>query len=274
MLIIKSFFRKKTTKIYLVVYCLIIFVIGLLIFVNSILKAKNQDLYYGSYIFIECDNIQSIKDKSIEKIYKAITVKYADYYDLLLVYNDSYKLNENEIIFSKSYSSEYNINDEIEFDYDKNTLKTIIKGFDNKKGYYDVIFASKKLIEKYHNDKYIIILKDWSKKEDFINRLDSYNIYNYLDRINTSNYMLESYITIINISINVLIVLFAIVLIVTCVNIIIDERKKNIAYLNIGYNKLKLKIYNCLKITLLILTSNTVAIVFLILLIMIYKNFT
>ena len=64
-----------------------------------------------------------------------------------------------------------------------------------------------------------------------------------------------------------------IVLVITSINIIDDENKKNIIYSKIGYNKHKLKMCNLVKIIMLILFSSIVSVNLTIIINIIYRLF-
>lgn len=273
MLIYKSFFRKKTTHIYFIVYTLIVFVICLLLSAKNILEIKDKELHYGSYILIQTDNIDSVRDnKNIDKVYEALEVKVDnDYYSLVLINNEEYKVKGNNAILSPIYMNEYKENDKIIITIDSHQMELNVYSYDSKKGYNDVIFVSNELVQQYKSNKYLITLKDWNKKQDIINFLNDNDIETIYVRENMENNSIQTFITIINISMIVLIILFCIILVITSLNIVEDENKKNSIYSKIGYGKQKLKIYNFTKIILLIVLSSAVSITLTMILNIIYK---
>lgn len=273
MLIYKSFFRKKTTHIYFIVYTLIIFVICLLLSAKNILEIKDRELHYGSYLLIQTDNIDRVNDnRNVSKVYEALEVKVDnDYYSLVLINNEEYKIKGNNAIISPIYMSEYKENDKIIITIDSHQMELNVYSYDSKKGYNDVIFVSNELVQQYKSNKYLITLKDWNKKQDIINFLNDNDIETIYVRENMENNSIQTFITIINISMIVLIILFCIILVITSLNIVEDENKKNSIYSKIGYGKQKLKIYNFTKIIILILLSSVVSITLTVILNIIYK---
>ena len=273
MLIYKSFFRKKTTHIYFIVYTLIIFVICLLLSAKNILEIKDKELHYGSYLLIQTDNIDRVNDnKNVSKVYEALEVKVDnDYYSLVLINNEEYKIKGNNAIISPIYMNEYKENDKIIITIDSHQIELNEYSYDSKKGYNDVIFVSNELVQQYKSNKYLITLKDWNKKQDIISFLNDNDIETIYVRESMENNSIQTFITIINISMIVLIILFCIILVITSLNIVEDENKKNSIYSKIGYGKQKLKIYNFTKIILLIVLSSAVSITLTMILNIIYK---
>ena len=273
MLIYKSFFRKKTTHIYFIVYTLIIFVICLLLSAKNILEIKDKELHYGSYLLIQTNNIDRVNDnRNVSKVYEALEVKVDnDYYSLVLINNEEYKIKGNNAIISPIYMNEYKENDKIIITIDSHQIELNVYSYDSKKGYNDVIFVSNELVQQYKSNKYLITLKDWNKKQDIISFLNDNDIETIYVRESMENNSIQTFITIINISMIVLIILFCIILVITSLNIVEDENKKNSIYSKIGYGKQKLKIYNFTKIILLIVLSSAVSITLTMILNIIYK---
>lgn len=261
MLIFKSFFRKKTTKIYLVVYTLIIFIICLLLSVREFLEIKQRELYIGSNILISTENIKELEHiNNIKKIYKAVKIKIDNYNEMIMINNDKYKIYNNDIIIPNLYKENYRINDKLICYYKDNTkIEFKVKDYDTFTNNSDIVYVSKEIINKYsteHDNLYLITLKNWEKKDYFmeeikkINNIDEINI-----RINNNGDSYITFINTLNVMLIIILILFIIVLIITSYNIIDDEEKKNIIYYKIGYKKNHLKYYNYLKILILIIIS-------------------
>lgn len=276
MLIYKSFFRKKTTRIYFVIYSLIILVIGLLLSARVILENKERELHYGSHILITANKLVKLNNlKNIDKVYDAIIVKIDNYNEMIVIYDEKYDEKENRIIMPKIYKEQFKVKDILKVEVNNKEIELIIDGYDDINGNNDIVYGSDNIIKKYSKVQerlYVITLKDWKEKENVINELKKLDD---ISDIKIRNYnSINSYLTfisIINVMLIVLIILFVIVLMITCFNIVEDENKKNEIYYKVGYRKNKLKIYNFIKILLLILFASSLSLLVLTFLQLFYK---
>lgn len=276
MLIYKSFFRKRTTRIYLIIYTLIILIICLLLSVRTILEKKQQELYYGSNILISVNDIEKIENiKNIDKIYKAINVTIEDYNEMIMIYDEKYKLDNHHIVIPNIYKEQFKINDTINIYINNNRIELVIKDYDDIIGNSDIVYVSEYIIEAYTNTQdslYLITLKDWEKEDNVIKELNKIdNITDINIRINNSSNSYTTFIKILNVMLIVIMILFVVVLLITSFNIIEDEKKKNLVYYKIGYRKNKLKVYNFVKICLLIVLASSASTFIMIILKLIYK---
>lgn len=273
MLIYKSFFRKKTTKIYLLIYSLILLVIGLLLSTKIILNNKQKELYNGSYIFIQTNDTEELlKINNIKKIYEGIPIKLDDYYEAVLISDDKYKINDDCVIIPEINKNIYKIKDKVNIFINDEQLEFYVGGYSNYNDSATVLYSSSNIIKKYSDPnkmRYLIILKDWNKYSQTLNELNKISGDSIISINN--NESMQTFIKIINIMLLILLILFVIVLLITCVNIIEDEAKKNNIYYKVGYNKFNLKIYNLNKILLLIIFSSIIAGFITLLLNLIYK---
>ena len=260
MLIFKSFFRKKTTKVYFVVYALIILGLILLVFTRNVLINKENESYKGSFLEIKNFDESKLKSKkNIDNITKALSIQNKMTVSYILIPDDSLK--RNETIISSKFKEQVKLNDEIEIENEiNNEIITLnISGFSEEIYNEYIMYISSELFNKYNNsdsERYIITFKSWLNYDDEISEFRKiFSAENVFPHYYKGNGEYRDYITVVNVLLIVLIILFAIVLIVTNFNIIQDENKKNIIYYRIGYNKYVLKLYNVSKIILLILSS-------------------
>lgn len=276
MLIFKSFFRKKTTKNYLIIYSFIILAIFVLIFGKEIINNKYNDLYNGSFITVNEKDYAKIKDiNGIDKSYEALQINVDErlYNYVYLIKNELLKDDE-IIIAEESKNEEQNV---IEMELQEKYYVFNIKDYSKEINNRNIIYVSKNIYESIKpNGKmvYIFTLKNWieSKKIDsIISKKIGVSNYIHYDRGTNNNY--EKYLSVLNVLLFTLIVLFIIVLIFTSYNSIQDENKKNIIYYRIGYNKRKLKIYNFAKIFMLLLLSSIIANILAIIIKLIYNIF-
>ena len=273
MLIFKSFLRKKTTKTYLLIYTIILSTLFTLFITKNIMVELENNNYNGSFIEIEDDGSINInKLDNIDKIYHAVYIK-ENYNKVFFINDDSYNLKNNEIIIPIKYQKEMKINDELELEIANNTYKFIVKDFLNFKN-DNLFIVSNNIIKENNNlDKsYLLVLKNWLKKDKTFDEIsDNYKNVNISSYFYTSNDSYTTFITIINILLSILIFLFAIILIVTCFNIIQDEKKKNDIYYKLGYLKTNLKKYNLFKIICLISIALIISIIVSLILYTIYN---
>lgn len=246
MLIYKSFFRNKTTKNYLIIYTIILFIFFILNFTKNILIEKENISYNGSFIEINSNDVSNLKNiKNIQVIKETIVIKENNLDKIYLISDD--KLQNNEIFINENFKDNKNIilNNE-EF-----IVKDYIKDNEN------FIYISKFSYDKLKNDnefRIIVTLKKWHDVDKTILNIKKY--YNDVTThyyLNNDNYSL--FIKIIDVFLSLLILLFVIVFVVTSFHIIEDENVKNKIYYKLGYKKISLKIFNIKKIFLLILIS-------------------
>ena len=262
MLILKSFIRKKTTKTYFMIYTLILSALFLLFYVHYSLDEKENDLYYGSFIEIKDEDISKAKDiKEIKEIKRAIKINEFDDTQYYFLYNSDYNLVNNRIMISNDYREDIKINDILDIDGDNNTYQFVVDRFNDEKNSLNKIYISKEMYNEMlkNNEKEtnLIILNRWKKQyNDAMYQLNKiFDPSNVRPTVYAGDSRYEAFITTSYVFIWVLIVLFGIVLVITCFNIIQDENKKNIIYYRVGYKKIILKLFNLLKIILLITTS-------------------
>ena len=273
MLIFKSFLRKKTTKTYLLIYTIILSTLFTLFIAKNIMVELENNNYNGSFIEIEDDGSINInKLDNIDKIYHAVYIK-ENYNKVFFINDNSYNLKNNEIIIPIKYQKEMQVNDELELEIANNTYKFIVKDFLNSKNDNVFVVSSNIIKENDNLDKsYLLVLKNWLKKDKTFDEIrDNYKNVNISSYFYTSNDSYTTFITIINILLSILIFLFAIILIVTCFNIIQDEKKKNDIYYKLGYLKTNLKKYNLFKIICLISIALIISIIVSLILYTIYN---
>lgn len=262
MLILKSFIRKKTTKTYFMIYTLILSALFLLFYVHYILDEKENDLYYGSFIEIMNEDISKAKDiKEIKEIKKVIKISEFDATQYYFLYNSDYNLVNNRIIISNDYGEDIKINEVLDIEGDNRTYQFIVDRFNDEKNSLNKIYVSKEMYNEMlkNNEKEtnLIILNRWKKQyNDAMYQLNKvFSPSNVRPTVYASDSRYEVFITISYVFLWVLIVLFGIVLIITCFNIVQDEKKKNVIYYRIGYRKITLKLFNLIKIISLIIIS-------------------
>ena len=230
MLILKSFFRKKTTKIYYVIYTLIFLCIVLLLFAKDVFRQKNEESHKNCFLVVKnIDNADELKSDIITDIQKIIIAD-VDNQEIYLLTDSNYDLKENEVVLPSFYKD---MVDEEEFNLsiNNNTESLLIKDYYDSENMFLLYISKDKYneLELYSNNSFIIRIKEWDKNfANFItylrNKYDSNNVLGY-DDISNKDY--SGYIFIVKIFLIVLIILFLVTLIITSINIINDDNEKN-----------------------------------------------
>lgn len=134
----------------------------------------------------------------------------------------------------------------------QNLLSSIIKVNDTElvikdvyEGYNNNIFlinknTAQELSKKVNKVTYVIDLKNWTYYDRIINNLkNTYeNVFAFVDTSQEINY--NTIITAFDIFIILTLVVLAVITVVSCLNIIEDEKKNNTLYHYIGYSKLRI----------------------------------
>lgn len=262
MLVYISFIRKKITKIYLLIYTLLLIALFVLLFASKNFEILENNTYDGSFIEVKSDNIAELKKiKNIKDYFLALKLK-DGFEEIYLIGNN--ELTENEIILPNHFQNSLSKEETIELELNK-TYEFNIKNFDSNKNNFSFVNVASQVIEdnKSFSNSYIIILNNWLKKDKTIKKLeDKYGIDNVVFHSHSSSENYETYINIVKVLILVLLFIFIIILLTTCFNIIQDEHKKNDLYYKLGYSKKKILKFNLIKIIILVILSFVIALIF------------
>lgn len=225
-IIYKSFFKKKSTKIYLGIFLLLGITFSFLFVSKKYLIAKENEAYPNSFIyFLSKENIDLTKEKSIKSFNKAIEVNCNNQLTHVFITKDKTILNEEDEKKLECHIDDYTIN------YSSIINVNLI----NNEKIYNY------LDEKENDYYYFITLKNWIEKDKTIKVLkDKYNV-----EINIEEYKIDSMeykdiIFIFDIFIKIIYILFVVLCIISIFNIIIDESKNNFLYYSLGYSKMKI----------------------------------
>lgn len=258
MLIFKSFFRKKTTKNYFIIYSFILLSLFIILFGKEIINNKYNNLYDGSFIVVNDNDYEKIKDiKGIDKVYQALQIKLGNREFEYVYFISNNDLKDTEIIVADELKKENEsyISLDLPNDYYDFDIKEYSNDIDNRV----IFYISNNLYNEFKKDGklvYIFTLKNWSENKLVDSQLSKQiGINNYIHYNHGSNNNYDNYIGILNVLLVLIIILFVIVFILTSYNTIQDEEKKNNMYYKLGYNKYILKLYNVFKIIILIVSS-------------------
>ena len=130
MILYKSFWRKKITKTYIILFILILFSIIILSSINNhyleILNKKYQDSYI-SISLNEKDKPQKMKNIKIYN--ESLLLETNDEFNNYLTLTKNTNLKNTEIILPICYSNKYKINDNYNLTINNNTYSFFIKDF-------------------------------------------------------------------------------------------------------------------------------------------------
>ena len=260
MIFLKSFFRKKSIKIYLAIISIILFFLLFSISIkNYYLDLVNSNYEYSYIEFEYLGNIDDIKKiKNINQVYEGFSLRVDEgtYYFLI---NDYIGLNDFEIVADKYIFPDQNIGSEVSF-YSTNL---IIKDLFENNSLYNVIYINsntyKQLLSLLKPDSFIyrVTLTNWLNEEKTIKNIEDNlkvsNLTTFLNKKENINF--ESIIFIFQTAIIIFSIVFVIVLIVTYINIASDEKKKNYIYKCLGYSKNLIRLINFTKLSILTILS-------------------
>jgi|GEM_PF-6751573 len=266
MILLKSFFRKKTTRTYLFIFTLIVLILESLFYgKNYYIELANKN-YNGSYLefkynFAELEKVKKINNISEVSIGMDFELNESTY---ILLERENNFSNQNEIAISKILEETFSIGESIiivingqenefvikEYFDDPNRVYTF---YVNKDFFNQIISSSKDVI-------YRINLKNWNEYDKTANYLEKkfkidkdYGFINYINKKQgiDSDFIVLCFriISMVFIAVYILIFLF------TCYNIITDEKEKNKLYFCLGFNKNQIKIIILQKIIVLVLLS-------------------
>lgn len=285
-MILKSFYRKKTTRIYLVILVLLF---AFVLFVNKksqdYIKEGNES-FKNSYVYFLASKEEYskiIKLKNVEKVMVGLdTILDTTFWENMTVHfikDDTLKGNETiiaEHIWDNKISNGiFNIN------FKNVDLSLKVKEYYYSSGDLFNVYISEEVfnsIESLANSYYYRIkLKNWFKYNKTIKNIEKSINYSYEDLLSyeaegykqevryheNGNSTFEGYVNLYTIICYVLDFIMLVVLIVTIHNILIDEEKNTYLYSCLGYNKQAIKTNNALKVVSLILISIIIAFIIL-----------
>lgn len=225
-IIYKSFFKKKTTKIYLGIFILLGFIFSFLLIGKKYLIEKINEAYLNSFIYFSSkEEIDLTREKGIKSCNKAIELECNNILISVFVVKDK------PVIIEKNENN-------LECNIDQYTIKYSHLNRIN-------IISNENLFNYLAKDRkeysYFITLNNWIEKEKIIKSISNkYHVEVITEEQKIDSMDYKNIIIICNIFINVIEVLFLILLIISFTNIIIDENKNNKLYYYLGYSKMKI----------------------------------
>lgn len=261
MMLLKSFFRKKTIRNYFIIFLLTFTLMFSSVLLKRFYIVKQNELYDTSYIYFNTDgiDINEIKHEDIKDVVVGLWLdndifvksdKVSD--DEIIVYNKRMVYNDGT---NFSFEEVYQVNDN--FPLEEYNLNLRIK---EKNKFDDLYYISSNNYEKIKNSGvqkvYIVTLKsyfcDENKVEEYLQT--KFNITTLYKNNAQGRKDYLGRISMLNIFMVICLIFFGIVFIITLINIFIDEQKTNHLYFVIGYNKVRIFfIFISKLITLLVL---------------------
>ena len=275
MIIFKSLFRKKITKIYLFIVTSIFLAIGILLLARNHYIVEGNKNYEGSYFqflapLSEMEKIK--KGTNVEKVTIGLTYEFPSKFDntsniiMDLIVDD--KVKNDEVITWKGYENLFNTPDLNKITIERNNIRVDLNV---KEKYYttgdDGTFISQEVFDKLYNGKENIIYRvevndyfkqtktekwlteniDISHGEGTDNGILFHEVSKSRAPLFSLYVMLFTFLTI------ALGIIFAIILIYTIVNLIIDEKKSSNLLKHLGYKNRKILMTTIAKIASIIL---------------------
>lgn len=263
MLILKSFFRRKTTRNYIIIFTSIYFIMFILLLFKGYYIGLNNIANKNSYIYI--DNEQDFKIlkrfKDIDNIEDGCLVN-IDNQEYIFIKDDSLKNNE---IVVPSYSEDLNINDTLDFNYGKYSNLFVVKNKQEDKYNFRFYSVNSKQFNKILGEEdssliKIFTLKNWLKSNSLLKNMNKKMVGNtviFNSRASMANF--EGIINLLNVFIVLCIIVFIILLFLSIFNIYMNDKKNNFMYEVVGISKMKVWGYFILKIAILQLATGIVS---------------
>lgn len=253
MILLKSFFRKKTTLNYILTYLFVFLILVVFIISRKYYIEKNNENYEGSNIFV-VDSIDKKEELTHCSLFKNVKIGITlndENNSIILAENE--KIKENNVIYvPKMYKDLLNevihIND--------TDLKVVSVYESSNPSIFQVSrHTIENLLQNNNEVTYIIDLKNWAYKSNILKSLVSKytEVYSFIEQKDDANYTTIVYAFDIFIILSVIILI--IILVVSCLNIVEDEKKKNILYHYLGYSKKKTLGLTVFKISCVLLSG-------------------
>lgn len=262
-MILKSFFRKKSTKIYFVIIVLLFTILNILVIIkNSYIKKEN---YYHRQSYIIVDNKYKLNLTKIPNVQSITKVKSAklNELDLNVVLFPNLNLAENEIIISNEYKDIFFTKSIITINYEGKETKFKVKEYSSDIA-RDCILINPSVINeldkiKYDN-LYVLNLNNWLKFENTQKEISKLNLDMIYSQCKLGERDYRGFYSIICVFLVLFIIAFAIIGLGTIINIIKDEKNNMRLFRVLGYTKFKIYTTMILIIFTLVFSSMLISV--------------
>lgn len=239
-MIYKSFFRKRTTKIYLVILLIISFILSFLLVSRKYYISKSNEAYEGSYIyFISDKNIDLKKEKSVIDYNKTILLDCDTSLTRIFISKD-----EPIISIEESVKNNECIVEKYRVNYTISQTNNIVQ---NGKLYDYLDKINKQYV-------YFVKIENWFYVLNTVNYLEEkYDVNVEIEEYKIDSNEYNDILLIYNVFILILDIFLIIIFIFSILNIYVDEKRNNYLYYVLGYSKLKILKITINKILLLLI---------------------
>ena len=246
MLLLKSFYRKKTTKIYFVLMIIITISCSAFLILKKYYTELINDNYDGSFIMFEVSQNTIFTDlENVNIMYRGLNTK--DILYPIIEFNER-TIKDDSIIMSSDFSDQFQIGNkiisttlnekilkkELEITEFYKTDKVLQPFLINSNTFNQIIDKESKII-------YIGICKNWLHEKKTVKKIEEQlnaQVIEFISKKHESNY--DEIIFAVNLFIILVIIAFVILNILLIINIIYDESKSNILYKSLGYSSKKI----------------------------------
>ena len=263
MLILKSFFRRKTTRNYIIIFTSIYFIMFILLLFKGYYIGLNNIANKNSYIYMDNEQDFEIlkRFKDIDNIEDGCLVN-IDNQEYIFIKDDSLKNNE---IVVPSYSEDLNVNDTLDFNHGKYSNLFVVKNMQEDNYNFRFYSVNSEQFNKILGEEdssliKIFTLKNWLKSNSILKNMNKEMVGNtviFNSRASMANF--EGIINLLNVFIVLCIIVFIILLFLSIFNIYMNDKKNNFMYEVVGISKMKVWGYFILKIAILQLATGIVS---------------
>ena len=248
-MLLKSFWRKRSMKIYFMIYLLLGLVLSILMFTKNFYTQLDNKNYNGSFLYFMGDknSLEKLKKiANVKKINRGIKAK-INSFEVIFIECDL-EIADNSILVPEFFREEIKIGTKLE------EMNLIVEGYYNSPNNNYLFLINKNTFETLVKDKqktgFIIDLKVWTKRNHTVKtieqkiRTDDFST--FIKKNDTLNY--DYIILAFHVFIVILIIAFMFILIVTSINVIEDEKKNDFLYHCLGFSKGKRIVLYCYKL--------------------------
>ena len=238
-MIIKSFYRKNTTKKYLIILMSIFLIFNIIIIGRNYYIEKMNENYSNTFVLINSyNNDLNYKVKT--------TITYDDIYYILIDNN----LSDSEVMIPKSLNKDI-IDNKIDI---YNVIFDNVVTTDNYPGIFIYMNETKfNLINIDHS--FIILVDDFYHIDKLKNELYEKKYDYNICEISKTNLNIKKNIQIFNVLLYLIILIVIIVLIIVIYNVVYNEKNNNKLYNSLGYKKITIVKLVLLKVISLVIVS-------------------
>lgn len=256
-MLLRSFYRKLSTKIYLIIFILLFLTLWCLLFSKEKFIEDYNKNFKESFIYLETNDVVKLEDKNIINVLECI-----NYGNIYVLVDES--LQEHEIIvsdnFKQNVSESYILSDVKNYEF-------IIKEKYKSSSILFNVYVSQSVFNQLVLDKgikgYYISINNWIDNEKIVSNLKkNYKGECYSFNTSLSDIDYEALFTNINFFINLLIIIFLILFVISILYIINDQKETEYLYYVLGFNRKRILFIRYTNIILLFVFSFIISLLF------------